>query len=68
MSEDKIYPVPSAVASASYIDKDKYESMYQQSIEDPAGFWATQAEEFVTWYKKWNNVLDWDYHKGHIRW
>ena len=68
MSEEKIYPVPSAVASASHIDKDKYESMYQQSIKDPAGFWAIQAEEFVTWYKKWNNVLDWDYHKGHIRW
>ena len=68
MSEEKIYPVPSAVASASHIDKDKYESMYQQSIKDPAGFWAIQAEEFVTWYKKWKNVLEWDYHKGHIRW
>ncbi len=68
MSDNKIYPVPSAVASAAHIDKAKYESMYQQSIEDPAGFWAAQADEFVTWFKKWDNVLDWDYHKGHIRW
>ena len=31
-------------------------------------FGLSQADEFVTWYKKWGNVLDWDYHKGHIRW
>ncbi len=68
MSDNKIYPVASAVASAAHINKAKYESMYQQSIEDPAGFWAAQADEFVTWFKKWDNVLDWDYHKGHIRW
>ncbi len=68
MSNDKIYPVSSSVASAAHIDKAKYESMYQQSIEDPSGFWASQADEFVTWFKKWDNVLDWDYQKGHIRW
>ena len=68
MSDDKIYPVPSSVASTAHIDKAKYESMYQQSIEDPTGFWAAQAEEFITWFKKWDKVLDWDFRKGHIRW
>ncbi len=68
MSDHKSYPVPSAVASSAHIDKSRYEAMYRQSIQDPAGFWATQADEFITWFKKWNNVLDWDYHKGHIRW
>ena len=68
MSESKIYPVPGSVASISHIDKAKYDSMYQRSIDDPTGFWADQAEEFVTWYRKWDRVLDWDYHKGHIRW
>ena len=68
MSENKIYPVPSSVALAAHIDAAKYESMYQESMQDPEGFWAKQAEEFVTWNKKWNKVLDWDYHKGHIKW
>ncbi len=68
MSESKIYPVPGSVASISHIDKAKYDSMYQRSIDDPTGFWADQAEEFVTWYRKWDRVLDWDYHKGYIRW
>lgn len=68
MSEDKIYPVSSSAAASAHIDKAKYESMYKESIDDPEGFWAAQAEDFVSWYKKWDNVLDWDYKKGHIRW
>ncbi|MEJ2115383.1 MAG: acetate--CoA ligase, partial [Gammaproteobacteria bacterium] len=68
MSAEKVYPVPASVSSAAHIDAAKYESMYQESIQDPEGFWAKQADKFVTWYKKWDNVLDWDYHKGHIRW
>lgn len=68
MSADKIYPVPASVSSTSHIDAAKYDSMYQESIGDPEDFWAKQADIFVTWYKKWDNVLDWDYRKGHIRW
>ena len=68
MSENKIYSVPTALVATAHINKEKYELMYQQSIEDPAKFWAEQADEFVTWYKKWDNVLDWDYHRGHISW
>jgi acetyl-CoA synthetase len=42
--------------------------MYRQSVEDPAGFWAEQADAFLVWERKWDKVLDWDYHKAHIRW
>ena len=68
MSADKVYPVPAPVSSTAHIDAAKYESMYQESINNPEGFWAEQADKFVTWYKKWDTVLDWDYRKGHIRW
>ena len=68
MSADKVYPVPASVSSTAHIDAAKYESMYQESINNPEGFWAEQADKFVTWYKKWDTVLDWDYRKGHIRW
>ncbi|UCC56445.1 MAG: acetate--CoA ligase, partial [Gammaproteobacteria bacterium] len=68
MSETKIYDVPGSVADSAFIDEASYQSMYRQSIDDPAGFWSEQAEAFLHWEKKWNNVLDWDYHKGHIRW
>jgi propionyl-CoA synthetase len=35
----------------------KYQEMYQSSIQDPEGFWAKAAEN-ITWYKKWDKVLD----------
>ena len=34
-----------------------YEQTYQQSLTDPAGFWADAAAD-VHWYQKWDKVLD----------
>ena len=68
MPEDKLYPVPESFSSSAHIDAEKYQSMYQHSISDPENFWASQADEFVSWFTKWDKVLDWDYHKAHIRW
>ncbi|MFV1973670.1 MAG: acetate--CoA ligase [Thiohalobacterales bacterium] len=68
MSDSKIYDVPGPVADSAFIDEARYQALYRQSIEDPAGFWAEQAETFLDWEKKWDSVLDWDYHKAHIRW
>jgi len=68
MSESHVFPVPSDVAERALITKEQYQEMYKQSVDDPAGFWAEQAEKFVTWFKPWNNVMDVDYHKANIRW
>jgi acetyl-CoA synthetase len=68
MSEVKVYPVPAGMAENAWIDNDKYLAMYERSVADPDGFWAEQANEFVTWFKPWDRVLDWDFNKGHIRW
>jgi acetyl-CoA synthetase len=68
MSDGKTYDIPAAYAGQAHMDEAQYEAMYQRSIEDPQGFWAEQAESFLTWDKTWDTVLDWDYDKGHIRW
>ncbi len=68
MSDAKVYPVPAAVAAHAWINDAKYQEMYQRSVDDPEGFWAEQANQFVTWFKPWNKVLDWDFTKGYIRW
>ena len=68
MPEEKIYPVSDSVAATAYIDQAEYDRMYRQSVDDPAGFWAGQAEKFISWFKKWDSVLNWDYRLGHIRW
>ena len=68
MSEGKLYPVPAEVAAHAWINNDQYLAMYQRSVDDPEGFWAEQANQFITWSKPWDKVLDWDFTKGHIRW
>ena len=70
MSEEKMYPVPADFAAKSHIDTARYQEMYQRSIDDPEGFWADQAEQFVTWFKRWDKVLDWSYDKKdlYIKW
>ena len=68
MSEIKVYPVPAQFAEHAWINAEKYQAMYERSISDPDGFWAEEADKFVTWFKRWDKVSDWDFSKGHIRW
>jgi len=58
---EKIYEVPQAIAEQAHINIDKYMEMYKRSIEDPDKFWADQAEEFLSWSKKWDKVQDWTF-------
>ena len=67
--DEKTYPVPADVAKNAHIDAATYDEMYQRSIKDPEGFWAEQAEKFLTWSKPWDKVLDWSYTGNvHIKW
>jgi acetyl-CoA synthetase len=68
MSDSKIYDIPESFKQAALLDETGFEAMYRQSVEDPAGFWAEQAGNFLSWYRPWDTVLDWDYSKGYIRW
>jgi acetyl-CoA synthetase len=51
---DVYYPPPNIVESAHIKE---YNKLYQQSLDDPEGFWAERAEE-LEWYEKWDKVLD----------
>jgi acetyl-CoA synthetase len=68
MADSKTYDVPAEFSRNALLDEAAYKAMYAESISDPAGFWAEQAEQFLNWDKPWDKVLDWDYSKGHIRW
>ncbi len=46
---------------------EEYKAEYNQSIEDPAGFWGKIADEF-TWRKKWDTVVDWNFTEPKIEW
>ena len=70
MSEIKIYPVPADIAATAHINAEQYEAMYQRSIDDPNGFWAYQANTFVTWSKPFDQVMDYSYNPDnlYIKW
>ena len=70
MSKIKIHDIPAEIAANAHIDAEKYQAMYRASIDDPEGFWAEQAEEFVTWTKKWDKVSDYSFDASnlYIKW
>jgi acetyl-CoA synthetase len=70
MSEQKIHPVPEAFAAQAHINAAQYEQMYRRSMDDPDGFWSEQANEFVTWLKPWDKVIDYSYDTAnlYIKW
>ncbi len=45
----------------------EYKEKYEQSVNDPEGFWEEVADHFQ-WKKKWDKVLDWDFSKPEIKW
>ena len=62
------YPVPSSMKARTLIDEATYDSMYQRSIADPDGFWADQANAFLSWQQPWQTVSEADIPSGNIRW
>ena len=68
MSEQKTYPVSEDFAAAAHITSESYEEMYTRSVESPDEFWAEQAEKTLDWFKPWDSVQEWDFHKAEIAW
>ncbi|RME35307.1 MAG: acetyl-coenzyme A synthetase, partial [Gammaproteobacteria bacterium] len=68
MSEEKVYPVPPTFAERAHVNAGQYRDMYRRSVEDPEGFWAEQAERYLHWERRWERVLEWDFHEPKIRW
>ena len=46
---------------------DKYEEVYQASIDNPSEFWAEIAGEF-TWQKPWDKTLEWEFNTPNVKW
>lgn len=67
MSEHATYPIPGNFADA-HITPNRYQALYQQSLDDPDTFWAERAREFLTWDQEWTAVSDNDISIGQARW
>ena len=57
MADERTYEVLAEAAARAHIDRAGYEEMYARSLRDPEGFWAEQAERFVTWVAQMGHRL-----------
>jgi len=66
---EKVYDVPTEWVKRAYVDQAKYQTMYEQSIKDPNGFWAEQAKR-IHWFKPFSKVKNtsFDPHNVSIKW
>lgn len=54
--------------SGASLSAEQYQDMYQKSLQDPEGFWAEQADKYITWMQPWNQVLSGDFSNNNVSW
>lgn len=70
MSDQNVYPVKPEFSDSAWINNEKYQQMYQQSVINPEGFWREQAEQRIDWMRPFTKVrnVSFDDHNVDIRW
>ncbi|MBU1740300.1 MAG: acetate--CoA ligase [Proteobacteria bacterium] len=46
----------------------QYDDMYRRSIEEPEAFWAEQARDLLSFDRKWDSVLEYDFDQARVAW
>ena len=60
LQEKRLFtPNPEFARTARIKSLQDYEALYTKAAADPAAFWAELAEQELHWFKKWDQVLDW---------
>jgi acetyl-CoA synthetase len=67
MMDSRKYPIPEAF-NDSHINTETYREMYQRSIESPEAFFEEMADGFLSWEKRWDSVVAYDFVKGEANW
>ena len=62
LQEDRTFPPSEEFRNQANIADP---GVYEEALRDPEAFWARFAEE-LDWFKKWDQVLDWD--PPHAKW
>ena len=68
MSDTLIHPVTEQWKDNAWINQDRYQAMYRESIKHPEEFWAKQAEEFLSWESPWQTVCDYSFERAEATW
>ena len=66
MTDTATYPVPAHFGDA-HITPERYQSLYQQSLDQPDIFWAEQAQ-MLDWHTPWTHISETDLRTGAASW
>jgi len=59
LQESRVFPPPTEFSANAHISgMEQYRQLAAEAEADLEGFWARQAES-LHWFKKWDQVLDW---------
>ena len=63
------YEIPTKFSQNSHINKEKYLELYEESINDPEGFWARMGKR-IDWIKPYTKIKDVSFDKKdlHVKW
>lgn len=68
-SHQEVFPVSQETLENTLLTNEQYLEMYQESVNDPEGFWTKQAQR-IQWMKPFTKVKDVSFNKEdlHIQW
>ena len=64
----KTYSVSEAKKKNSIISEEDFNTEYQESINNPEGFWQKKAEETLDWFSNWDEVTASYLEAGEVAW
>ena len=68
MPQGKIYPVLPKLSQHAWINEQQYQQLYEKSINNPQQFWSQQAEQYINWTQKWQQVQSGSLQEGNVQW
>lgn len=68
MAATETHSIPGEFTKDVYITETQYRDMYARSLRDPKNFWSEQADKFVTWFKRWDEVFTGNFTKLNVQW
>ncbi len=67
MEESRVFEPSEEIKKQAYLSMEDYKKLYQKSIDKPDEFWSEMADQ-LEWFKKWEKVCEWDFHKPELKW
>ena len=67
-AREALYEVPEAVSRSARINRQGYQALYAESLQDPEGFWRREAHRWLHWDQDFTQVVQADFNQGTIRW